>query len=1028
MKKIILVALAIYGILTVLSAIAAIPSCLESMEPRIELLASSDKAVVGNTVKVTARGYGGVDSDKIEVSIKDNQCGAVLDGNSLKAEKEGICVVTATYEDYSDTVTVTFTYPEIQIKNTNVEARIGERFELTYDFSPSVQLPTTSDLVTYTVDAEKAKLEQVDGKWYLIPLIDGSISVSATYKNGNISFSDDLAGSVTTKALNFTIGLVQEPAARYLDIPLKITSAEFPEFDETKVTFVTDTEGVTIEGNVIKGSDKELIHVWATYDYLGVTVKSAILEITTETSAIPVNKPEDLEQLRDSDGTFLLFSDIDLSAIQNWEPINGFSGTFYGYGHKITGINLSVGHGQENMGLFGLNEGTITDLSVVGTVTSSGESQYIGILCGNNRGTIRNSSASGVINAPYCNYVGGVIGHCDTSYVSGLTSNVQVTGRQYVGGVIGNLVLTRSASYIAQNLTNYGEVHGEHETGGVIGACWVQGQGSNEDVLIRKLTNHGSVIGTENRTGGVLGYACGSTMLTVSECKNTGAVTGRDEVGGIVGYIDGQVADFTQAENTADVSGNLYVGGYVGVSNSATMRSLKNAATITGKAYVGGIVGLGRVVYECENTGSIRVQGYHLDTDGNKLSHVGGIGGRVTRIMACINHADLDVSAGGLYVGGIAGSVIAIRSEGDPNSKNKNYGEIKGPSYVGGIAGELVLNDGANNHTVALEDNVNEANVMGTDAYVGGLIGYVCGDHAYHSWTDYYAYVRVASSKNTGDVSGTDFVGGLFGDAPKYVSEIAMCENTGDVKGNDNVGGYVGRASGTTMRLLTNNQTITGRTFVGGIAGEAGTFDECVNNGTLVITGYRLDDETPISYVGGIAGYATSGVKNCVNNAEIDASNGGWYVGGIVGLLYATRSDTNTILRNKNYGDVYGVCYVGGIAGHMYVYDGGSNVTIEVKENVNEGVVSATSTHVGGIVGYAQGKHSYVSWTNYYAYVKFLDCKNTADVIGADYVGGIAGYCGAYVEASEAFWDTNAFEGSIECAGENRGDKYAHIG
>jgi hypothetical protein len=455
------------------------------------------------------------------------------------------------------------------------------------------------------------------------------------------------------------------------------------------------------------------------------------------------------------------------------------------------------------------------------------------------------------------------------------------------------------------------------------------------------------------------------------------------------------------------------------------MRGLKNANMVTGKAYVGGIVGQGQVVNGCENTGEILAQRYYLDDSGNKLSFVGGIGGDVTRIVDCTNHSSLDVSSGGEYVGGIAGRVRAIRDDGSPNSGNKNYGEIIGTKTVGGIAGEIIVQDGANNETVMVENNINEANVTGTANYVGGIVGYIRGDHYYADWNNYYSYIRATGCENTGDVSGLNYVGGVFGNAHEYVSEISMCENSGAVEGQDYVGGYAGRANGTTMRLLKNSQTITGRGYVGGIAGQAGALNECENNGTLVITGYYLDGETKMSRVGGIAGYAT-GAVNCTNNASIDANAGGKQVGGIVGYLNASRSDSNTIQGNKNYGDVEGTYYVGGIAGDMTIQAGASNITILVTNNLNEGAIVATESCAGGIFGYLNGSHHYQDWNNYYAYAKIMECKNTADVTAPDYAGGIVAYCGSLVDFTEAFWDTCIFEGSVECEGEHQGDKYAY--
>lgn len=1041
MKRIGLLALSLLILVPLLCIV--LTACGDDEPPGIYFYANPSSTVtVGTPVDLTVYGRGGVDveMDEVEISITDNQCGAVLSGTKLRSGVAGTCTLRAEYEWKKETYyaqcTITFEHPRIEIQLPSDPIRIGDRVELNYRLDPSGVYPEGPEYVVYSVEGDRAKVEQTDGKWYLIPAASGEIEIKAQYTNGSISYFT--TNYVQVEDFRFVIGLAEETAKRLYNIPLKVIAADFPNFDESKVVYATSTAGITIEGNVIKASDKESIDVWATYEYLGLTVKSEILNIMPEDSGNPITTAADLERLRDSDQTFLMLADIDLSEIPEWEPIQGFTGTLNGNGHKITGMNLTVGHEEELKGLFGLNQGTINDLTVEGTITSMGESKYIGILCGNNHGTIRNVSVSGTIDAPYCDYVGGVSGHCNNSNISGLTSDVAVTARNQVGGIVGWITVSRTSSAVVEDLTNNGEIHGNYEVGGVFGGLGIH-QGSNNDtVTVRKLTNNGVVNGTEARIGGVFGKVAGShyapnswtdyySHLKLSECKNTESVTGQNEVGGIFGRSGGLVSELTQSENLAEVSGSLYVGGYAGKADSGTMRNLKNAQTVTGKAYVGGIVGQGQAVSGCENTGEILVQSYYLDDSGNKLSFVGGIGGDVTNIASCINHATIDASAGGEYVGGIAGRVKAIRSAGSPNKGNKNYGEVIGTKTVGGIAGEIIVQDGGNNDTISVDTNVNEANVTGTANYVGGIVGYIRGDrYDPNSWTTYISYLRITGSKNTGDVSGMNYVGGIIGNGNEYVSELSMCENTGDVEGNDFVGGYAGRANGTTMRLLKNNRTITGRGYVGGIAGQAGKMEECENNGTLVITGYLMEGETKMSYVGGVAGWA-SGLVNCTNNASIDATVGGKFVGGVVGHLYASRSSSNTITGNKNYGDVVGTFHVGGIAGEFAIQDGSNSDTLVVTGNLNEGAITATTSRAGGIFGYMRGDHyAPNSWSDYYARVKIMECKNTADVTAPNYAGGIVGYCGAYVDNTATFWDSNVFDGTLICDGSNKGEKWGY--
>ena len=97
----------------------------------------------------------------------------------------------------------------------------------------------------------------------------------------------------------------------------------------------------------------------------------------------------------------------------------------------------------------------------------------------------------------------------------------------------------------------------------------------------------------------------------------------------------------------------------------------------------------------------------------------------------------------------------------------------------------------------------------------------------------------------------------------------------------------------------------------------------------------------------------------------------------------------------------------------MTLLEGKSNDTIIVTGNTNEGVIVGTDNYVGGIFGYAAGDHSYLSYTDYRAYVKIMDCTNDASVSGADFVGGIAGYCGDYMIKDAVVWNTNINFGNV---------------
>lgn len=133
--------------------------------------------------------------------------------------------------------------------------------------------------------------------------------------------------------------------------------------------------------------------------------------------------------------TFMLESDLDLSAYENLVvPI--MDGTFKGNGHSVTGVRLT--EEVSDYGLFryvGVN-GTVQDLTVEAQVVSDEEQENIGIIAGNNAGTIKNCVSLGSIDGTKC--VGGIAGlNEETGHILSSRNEAKVDGKNAVGGISG---------------------------------------------------------------------------------------------------------------------------------------------------------------------------------------------------------------------------------------------------------------------------------------------------------------------------------------------------------------------------------------------------------------------------------------------------------------------------------------------------------------------------------------------------------------------------------------------------------------
>jgi len=136
--------------------------------------------------------------------------------------------------------------------------------------------------------------------------------------------------------------------------------------------------------------------------------------------------------------------------------------------------------------------------------------------------------------------------------------NVNVTGVQQAGGLVGGSVGTVSSSY------STGSVTASNEVGGLVG--WNDGTVSNSYSTT-------SVTGSW-QVGGLVGWNHGGTVSTVSNSYSTGRVTGDGHVGGLVG------------ENHGAVSNSFWDTGTSGQATSAggtgkTTTEMKDIATFT---------------------------------------------------------------------------------------------------------------------------------------------------------------------------------------------------------------------------------------------------------------------------------------------------------------------------------------------------------------------------------------------------------------------------------------------------------------
>jgi hypothetical protein len=122
------------------------------------------------------------------------------------------------------------------------------------------------------------------------------------------------------------------------------------------------------------------------------------------------------------------------------------------------------------------------------------------------------------------------------------------------------------------------------------------------------------------------------------------------------------------------------------------------------------------------------------------------------------------------------------------------------------------------------------------------------------------------------------------------------------------------------------------------VIGDGGTVQNMTVDGTVI--GAK-------NYIGAIAGTNKGTIKNCINKVNVSGSTTGQYVGGIVGSVEGTSTQSAKVTGCVNVGNIEGKNYVGGIAGQGKYAD--------ITYCYNVGTISDTikGARFAGLVGFS---------------------------------------------------------------------------
>lgn len=445
-----------------------------------------------------------------------------------------------------------------------------------------------------------------------------------------------------------------------------------------------------------------------------------------------------------------------------------FSGTFDGKNHTISNLKTS---GQYS-GLFGyVNGATIQNLTV--NVANNAGATSAGGLVGavNGTTTIRNCTVNGTISGTH--QVGGFVGFAQGVYQD---NTLVLPCNLTIEGCINNATVTTTSQASDNNRTSAGGFVGYVNAGATVTIkSYIDENGQT-----KKSTNNGKISTTSSAdnkgVGGFVGYSYGKITLTDCVNEKNATITGKERVGGLVGYIGKADSDsqkemvISGCENKAAVMSNstndVYgIGGIVGYNSGhkVAMTNCINSGAITGTHETAGIIGYSdhSEISNCTNSGAV-----------SGFATVGGIVGKMggSSIVSCKNTATVKASK-------------ARDIDGD--------GNLDG-AYLGGIAGWIAgnVNNCYNSGTVTTETSWGNSNI------VGGIVGYLVNGK-----TVSYCY-------NSGTIVGSSQIGGIIGYLPGALTTVTYCYHSGRINSvwneNNVAKGSLGYITGNDTSVLNS--------------------------------------------------------------------------------------------------------------------------------------------------------------------------------------------------------------------------------
>ncbi len=614
-------------------------------------------------------------------------------------------------------------------------------------------------------------------------------------------------------------------------------------------------------------------------------------------------------------------------------------------------------------GLFGNAEGTsFKNLYVKGKGVVQGH-DYVGGLVGRLiDGSVDNCTFASSQSVEGHDYVGGLIGYADNTAIvydtssanmSGAANLVRATvkGHSYVGGIVGKWVVKSASQFNASNaeglyFSNTGNVtvssvDGGSYVGGIAGQLDASQCSETLDVLAR--INNGSA--SDN-----------SPRFTVEGSNFVGALYG-SFVGAGIDKTTIKVLREDYIFATLKLNGSGYaVGGLVGYLTNANLKfevnytvNNKNVRFTLGNnspSFFGGLIGfLGEgATISGKNTQSGFVTLTDSTAFGSSANRLGNfVGGFVGYVSSGAGRVNGDATI-------FADDLILV---------NERASEIYATDFVGGLIGAFGK----------LEQNKIPNGLASDYPELYNNLRY--GSRAANDNSNIISF-KPQKANNAASVTGSDYVGGLFGSAASNVLIELKNVQQDEIE-----------SMSTATFEVFNSGAIVGNNYVGGIAGYLGnglhTLERIVNRGKI--------GSANAEYVGGLVGYLVSGdVSNSVSvyngttpNASSDMYVGKQNVGGLIGYMQG-GSLTNSISTGFKFDGSNTSLTKGGVVGGVvnpriegswtiYIATSPTEITTSVNKNGKFVIVDSSITNQVGVFNFVLAMAGVCKETKYNDYI-----------------------------------------------------------